>query len=190
MDIIEYFTHKRQIRPSKQQHPLLSSSKPKSSTLSHYHFNYPNIPTNTSIYQQRPRFPYQTSLKFFRMQFTIMTIATLALSVTALPTWAVTSPVTSVPNVRIQLNGISGEDATQHEVPADGSAFSLNGVSEIFSASIVDAEGLRFPSCQVFSDLRGLVSASEISFTENGDTILLLGSFGTVSVGSVRCSHQ
>jgi hypothetical protein len=42
----------------------------------------------------------------------------------------------------------------------------------------------------VFSDLRGLVSASEISFTENGDTILLLGSFGTVSVGSVRCSHQ
>lgn len=124
------------------------------------------------------------------MQFTFMTIASLALSVAALPTWSYKSTGTVAPNVRIQLNGISGEDATQNEVPADGSAFSLNVATEIFSATIVNAEGLRFPSCQVFSDLEGLVSASEISFTTDGDTELLLGTVGTVLVGSVRCFHQ
>jgi hypothetical protein len=93
------------------------------------------------------------------------------------------------PTVRIQLNGISGEDATQHEIPADNSAFSLNSVSDIFSAQIINAEGLRFPSYQVFSDLQGKVSASEVSFTTD-ETDLLLGSVGTVKVGSVRCTHQ
>lgn len=124
------------------------------------------------------------------MQVTLMIIFSLALSVAALPTWSHTSAGEVVPNVRIQLNGISGEGATQHEVPADGSAFSLNVATQKFSATIVDAEGLRFPSCQVFSDLEGLVSASEISFTADGDTELLLGSVGTVLVGSVRCFHQ
>ncbi|KAF4628544.1 hypothetical protein G7Y89_g9607 [Cudoniella acicularis] len=95
----------------------------------------------------------------------------------------------AAPTIRIQLNGISGEDATQHEVPADNSTFSLNAVSDIFSAQVIDAEGLKFPTCQVFSDLEGTVSSSEVSFTTDV-TELLLGSVGTVQVGSVRCSHQ
>jgi hypothetical protein len=95
----------------------------------------------------------------------------------------------SVPTVRIQLNGISGEDAIQRDVPADGSAFSLIVSSPVSSAQIVDDACLRAASCEVFSDLKGLVPASELSFTV-ADTPLLIGSVGTVDVGSVRCSHQ
>ncbi|RDL36023.1 uncharacterized protein BP5553_06635 [Venustampulla echinocandica] len=94
----------------------------------------------------------------------------------------------AAPTVRVQLNGISGEDAIQREVPADNSPFSLGAARDFFSAQIVDAEGLRQPACQVFSDLKGLVPASEISVTTT-ETELLLGSRGSVQVGSLRCSH-
>jgi hypothetical protein len=152
--------------------------------------HFQNLTFNSQTSQPRRLDFYASFFKYlFRMQLTLVTIASIVLTATALPTWTVTKTAT-VPNVRIQLNGISGEDATQHEVPADNSAFSLNTVSDIFSASIIDSEGLRFPSCRVFSDLKGLEIASEISFTAGGDTVLLLGSFGTVKVGSVRCSHQ
>jgi hypothetical protein len=93
------------------------------------------------------------------------------------------------PIIRIQLNGISGEDATQHEVPANNSVFPLGAPLDIFSAQIINDGGLRDPSCLVFSDLQGKVSASEVSFTTD-ETTLLLGSRGTVEVGSVVCSHQ
>ncbi|KAH8812702.1 hypothetical protein F5884DRAFT_786152 [Xylogone sp. PMI_703] len=95
----------------------------------------------------------------------------------------------AAPTIRIQLNGLSGEDGTQFVVPADNSVFSLNTVLDVFTAQIIDADGLRFPSCLSFSDLHGTEFATEVSFTTDLTT-LLLGSVGTVKVGSVRCSHQ
>ncbi|KAH8662815.1 hypothetical protein BGZ60DRAFT_432850 [Tricladium varicosporioides] len=122
------------------------------------------------------------------MQFTASLIATMALF-TSLSLAAPASSSTTSKTIRIQLNGISGEDATQHEVPVDNSAFSLNVASDIFSAQVIDLEGFKFASCQVFSDLNGRIFSSEVSFTTE-ETELLLGSVGTVPVGSVRCQAQ
>lgn len=41
----------------------------------------------------------------------------------------------------------------------------------------------------MFSDLNGRIFSSEVSFTTE-ETELLLGSVGTVPVGSVRCQAQ
>ena len=60
-------------------------------------------------------------------------------------------------------------------------------MKDIFSAQITQDGGLRQPSCLVFSDLEGKVIASEASVTVD-ETVLLLGSSGTVKVGSLRCS--
>ena len=130
------------------------------------------------------------------MKSTLITLTTLSIfSSLALaapaPAPAKQNPSSSaqIPIITVQFNGIDppGEDAIQRDVPADNSVFSLGFVKDVFSAQIVVDGGLKNPSCLVFSDLKGTVSASEVSVTVD-ETVLLLGSSGAVKVGSVRCN--
>lgn len=106
--------------------------------------------------------------------------------VAAIPT---ASTSVSASDLTVQLNGLGGENAIQLSVPADNSLFPLNAVFDAFSGQIINADGFRFPSCLVFSDMAGTQFATEVSITTD-ETVLLLGSVGTVPVGSLRCTHQ
>jgi hypothetical protein len=134
------------------------------------------------------------------MHSTLITLTSIALFsslIAAAPAkHSSSSSTASATKILVQLNGVHpfGEDAIQRSIPTDGSVFSINVVTDIISAQIVDGAGLRQPSCLVFSDLEGTVGATEVSVTED-ETELLLGvseaqapEDRTVKVGSLRCS--
>ena len=120
------------------------------------------------------------------MQFNLFTIASAVLF-TSLVVAAPAPAAIPAGDVTIQLKDLNVKVIFTSNVPANGKAFSLGTVLNVFSAQIINDGGLRQPSCLSFTDEGATEFATELSFTTT-ETDLLLGSVGTVKVGAIECS--